>query len=548
MASGPEVENISHGEADQNDNAKTTKGHVTDSNYANPLCNPATSTRKTFKHAPLPQLELSLGFAFIIGCVLYVKFRTDVISREHMKDMRLPYFEKAWFPYNHGYRDISDYEWRFWKMNFLTAHILYSVLAYIILGRLVDWIIPELRKVFMLSFGLVFVCITMPARIVMFFAAHTAVAYIGAQSRRRWVVWLVAILQTASIFANLDFYRWQKSFLPGLGDFVVPLTFGILKFISFGLECCKNDDISQDYGLMDLLLYNFYFPLFIGGPVLTFDQFQKQVNRPAGPLSGQEWWNIIKNILRYIFWYFYIDIFLHFSYYSAFHKHPSMFRNLPPKDYPVLAGWHLMFFLIKYIVFYGIPVTIAMFDRIDGPKPPACILSLYTFRDMWRYFDRGIHSMITRYIYFPLGGSRFGLFWNSAGAFVAFSFMALWHGNSYKMYSWAFCNWLGIQLETVLMGLAWTPRALEMQRRLSGPGLRRVCAVAATLNLMFLSLSNMIFLAGYPNIWSYCTGIFIQGFPWVTLVVVTFLYISVQLIMEVQRRYSMDFIYNKKYF
>ena len=35
-------------------------------------------------------------------------------------------------------------------------------------------------------------------------------------------------------------------------------------------------------------------------------------------------------------------------------------------------------------MFYGFPYVVAMFDRIEGPKRSACILSLYTFRDMWR--------------------------------------------------------------------------------------------------------------------------------------------------------------------
>ncbi len=59
----------------------------------------------------------------------------------------------------------------------------------------------------------------------------------------------------------------------------------------------------------------------------------KQVNRQAGPLSGQQWWNVIKNILRYVFWYFYTDIFLHFSYYSAMDNHPGVLLNLAAKDY-----------------------------------------------------------------------------------------------------------------------------------------------------------------------------------------------------------------------
>ena len=73
---------------------------------------------------------------------------------------------------------------------------------------------------------------------------------------------------------NFDF---QRSYLPGLGDVIILLTFSILRFLSFGLECCRDDDNAKDYGLLDLLVYNYYFPLFSGGPVMTFEKFYEQV-------------------------------------------------------------------------------------------------------------------------------------------------------------------------------------------------------------------------------------------------------------------------------
>ena len=58
-----------------------------------------------------------------------------------------------------------------------------------------------------------------------------------------------------------------------------------------------------------------------------------QVNKTSGPLNGHEWFRIFKQILRYTFWYFYVDIFLHFTYFSAFHKHSAIFDKLAPQDY-----------------------------------------------------------------------------------------------------------------------------------------------------------------------------------------------------------------------
>ena len=59
---------------------------------------------------------------------------------------------------------------------------------------------------------------------------------------------------------------------------------GNLRCISFGMEYIwRSRELEKDkpvkpYSVLDLLVYNFYFPLFANGPVVTFDTFQKTVS------------------------------------------------------------------------------------------------------------------------------------------------------------------------------------------------------------------------------------------------------------------------------
>lgn len=59
----------------------------------------------------------------------------------------------------------------------------------------------------------------------------------------------------------------------------------VLRCVSFGLEYCwrahekQKDKQPELYSLLDLLVYNFYFPVFVNGPVITFETFQKTVSR-----------------------------------------------------------------------------------------------------------------------------------------------------------------------------------------------------------------------------------------------------------------------------
>ena len=58
----------------------------------------------------------------------------------------------------------------------------------------------------------------------------------------------------------------------------------ILRCISFGMDYCwrsretEKDKPLKPYSLMDLFVFNFYFPVFANGPVITFDTFQKTVS------------------------------------------------------------------------------------------------------------------------------------------------------------------------------------------------------------------------------------------------------------------------------
>ena len=57
-----------------------------------------------------------------------------------------------------------------------------------------------------------------------------------------------------------------------------------LRCISFALEYCwledkkdEKDKPRQKYSFMDMLVFNFYLPLFANGPVVTFDSFYREV-------------------------------------------------------------------------------------------------------------------------------------------------------------------------------------------------------------------------------------------------------------------------------
>lgn len=51
-------------------------------------------------------------------------------------------------------------------------------------------------------------------------------------------------------------------------------------------------------------------------------------------------------------------------------------------------------FHVKYIIWYGISLTLAQFDGMETPGLPKCIGRIHLYSDMWKYFDQGLYEFL----------------------------------------------------------------------------------------------------------------------------------------------------------
>lgn len=52
------------------------------------------------------------------------------------------------------------------------------------------------------------------------------------------------------------------------------------------------------------------------------------------------------------------------------------------------------YFCNKYIVAYGLGLSLAKFDRIDAPRKPMCVGRIHLYSKMWKHFDQGLHDFL----------------------------------------------------------------------------------------------------------------------------------------------------------
>jgi len=94
--------------------------------------------------------------------------------------------------------------------------------------------------------------------------------------------------------------------------------------------------------------------------------------------------NIVKDSLRIAFWTLFIEITLHYFYFSALMSDPGVMNSLPRWALVGVGYCCGQFFMVKYVVIFGLPKVMTEFDQIKLVDRPKCISRIYLYSDMWK--------------------------------------------------------------------------------------------------------------------------------------------------------------------
>lgn len=234
----------------------------------------------------------------------------------------------------------------------------------------------------------------------------------------------------------------------------------------------------NQFNLGALLAYVLYPPLYLAGPIITFNNFNSQLRQPQ-PVSAA---NKLFYAVRLIGSLLLLETLQHYIYVMAL-KEERAWHNFSASEYFTLVFFSLTFVYLKLLIIWRFFRLWAMLDGINTVENmERCIHNTHSGMAFWRHWHRSFNQWLIRYMYVPLGGSKYPLL----NIWPIFFFVALWHDVEPRLFVWSLLICAFILPE---MAIRWASNHFGWHKH---PHHGRATAFLAGINILMMGLSNMV--------------------------------------------------------
>lgn len=469
----------------------------------------------------------ALVFLTIVPLMCWIPIRLSLESAKNFP-IYSSHLQRGWL--FGRLRDDSDFQYKSFRDYVLILFIV--MIAYLALSKfseragtaeayrsLTDRIIRPNRIPFLVVFTSVFL-VTLHGLNVIKLLSACAINYLLARllggthlaTPLIWA-WNVGILYAVHYYEGFSFasinnsLSWMDDYTGLLPRWQINFNITMLRLVSFGLDyhwarkaaaagtqagsanttskpildARKRGEAPlalQDYSILNYLLYALYPPLFIAGPIMTFNDFCRQT---YNPLNVSQRYTLMYAV-RWIFSLLSMEFILHFMYVNAI-KDSKAWRGATPLELSMIGFWNLIVVWLKLLIPWRFFRLWALADGIDAPENMIrCMANNYSTLGFWRSWHRSYNLWIVRYIYVPVGGAK-----NVVPAtLLVFTFVALWHDLSLKLLTWGWLVTLFILPEIICRQFFTEKQYGDLW------WFRHLCAAGGVVNVLMMMTANLV--------------------------------------------------------
>ena len=262
-------------------------------------------------------------------------------------------------------------------------------------------------------------------------------------------------------------------------------------------ELSERDRVSipvrhEDVNFRIYLAYVLYPPLYIAGPIITFNDYVAQQRLMPKSVTFRR---TVLYGTRFLIALLTMELILHFIYAVAICKAQPAWEVYTPFQVSMLGYFNLFIIWLKLLLPWRFFRLWALIDGVDPPENMVrCMSDNYSVLAFWRGWHRSFNRWIVRYLYVPLGGSG-GVGAGGPSSIVrsvfnmllVFTFVALWHDIQLRLLIW---GWLitFFVLPELTATFLFPPKAWS-----GSPNLYRIiCGVGAVGNILMLMVANLV--------------------------------------------------------
>ncbi|ROV95892.1 hypothetical protein VSDG_05218 [Cytospora chrysosperma] len=290
---------------------------------------------------------------------------------------------------------------------------------------------------------------------------------------------------------------------------------------------------ARDFTFRNYVAYALYAPLYLTGPILTFNDYISQLRyRPHSIETGRT----IRYAVRFLLCLLCMELLLHFIYVGAISKANPDWGSYSAAQLSLLSYQNLLVIWLKLLLPWRLFRLWSLIDGIDPPENMVrCVTDTWSPSSFWRSWHRSYNKWLIRYLYVPLGGASFATVASSIRSvftyLLVFTFVALWHDIQLRLLLWAWLIVLFIIPEAVAK-IAFPKKRFQGRER----RYRMYCAVGAVGNLLMMMSANIVgFAFGLDGLQSIIKVIFSEFSGLVFFVTACCaIFVGVQVMFEVR--------------